>query len=232
MQKVFILSVGPGISAVNTKSLSYPSSRHPSRASTSSALPLQGPLRRLGVFRSVIGVRKLLHTAIRPDIVHAHYITSYGLAGALSGLHPFVATAWGSDALIAPEKSTLLRWMVRFSLGRADLVTSMADHMTELMIRRRYVHPDQVVTLPFGVDTGVFHLRRAHPLGREGTHSDREHSQIGRRFGDVDVLLRAIPGILKAAGKDVRFIVAGGGPLRSRYEGLAAYLGIESSVRV
>jgi UDP-N-acetylglucosamine:LPS N-acetylglucosamine transferase len=33
----------------------------------------------------------------KPDIVHAHYATSYGLLGALCGFKPFVLSVWGSD---------------------------------------------------------------------------------------------------------------------------------------
>jgi UDP-N-acetylglucosamine:LPS N-acetylglucosamine transferase len=39
---------------------------------------------------------KLLRTIKRfkPDIVHAHYATSYGLLGALCGFKPFVLSVW------------------------------------------------------------------------------------------------------------------------------------------
>jgi len=74
---------------------------------------------------------------ISPDILHAHYVTSYGLFGALAGKRPLIISAWGSDVLVAPEKSWLLRQIVRFSLSRANLVTSVAEHMTQIIIDRR-----------------------------------------------------------------------------------------------
>lgn len=40
---------------------------------------------------------------MEPDILHAHYVTNYGLFGALCNFNPFVITAWGSDILIVPE---------------------------------------------------------------------------------------------------------------------------------
>ena len=42
----------------------------------------------------------------RPDIIHAHYASSYGLLGALSNFHPFLISVWGSDVYNFPEKFT------------------------------------------------------------------------------------------------------------------------------
>src|SRR5881397_3103289 len=41
-------------------------------------------------------VRSLVRD-IAPDLLHAHYAGAYGLLGMLTGVRPFVVTAWGSD---------------------------------------------------------------------------------------------------------------------------------------
>src|SRR4249920_3185949 len=38
--------------------------------------------------------------AFRPDVVDAHFVPNYGLIGALTGVHPLVVSAWGSDLLV------------------------------------------------------------------------------------------------------------------------------------
>ena len=168
-------------------------------------------------------VRRLVQE-INPDILHAHYVTGYGLAAALTGRHPLVMTAWGSDVLIAPEQSWIYRQIVRFALGRADLVTSMAEHMTRLLIERRYAAADKIVTLPFGVDTDVF-----SPDQRTRQHGDGAPLVVSTRrlyHGlDVDVFIRAIPTVLKYY-PDARFVVVGDGPLRGQLEQLATDLGV------
>lgn len=95
---------------------------------------------------------------LKPDLVHAHYATetSYGLAGALSAWYPFVISMWGSDVLVQPEGSAIYRRMVQYSLSRADMVTSVADHMRDVVLQRRYCDPEKVVTIPFGVDVNLF----------------------------------------------------------------------------
>ena len=43
-------------------------------------------------------IKRLLQK-IKPDIIHAHYVWEYGIAGALTRFQPFVISAWGSDVL-------------------------------------------------------------------------------------------------------------------------------------
>jgi glycosyltransferase involved in cell wall biosynthesis len=184
--------------------------------------------RRLNILLNISRVRRLVDD-IRPDILHAHYVTSYGFAGALTGKHPYVATAWGTDVLIEPEKSWVYRQIVGFALRRADLVTSMAPHMTELLVTRGYAPADKVITLPFGVDTDVFNLNR-----RSRQHGNQPGIVVSTRrpdYGmDVDTFVRAIPAVLKAFD-NVRFIMTGEGPLRQNMEQLAGELGISDHIQ-
>jgi glycosyltransferase involved in cell wall biosynthesis len=183
--------------------------------------------RRLNILLNISKILRLVHQ-IRPDILHAHYVTSYGFVGSLTGTHPYIVTAWGSDVLIEPEKSWLYRRIVGFALGRADLVTSMAPHMTELMLRRKYAAEDKIVTLPFGVDTDVFNLER-----RTRPHGSRTAIVVSTRrpdYGlDVDSFVRAVPAVMKVF-EDTRFIVIGEGPLRKSIERLAADLGLAGRI--
>ncbi len=181
------------------------------------------PFHRLNILWNLGKVRRMVWQ-IRPDVLHAHYVTSYGFAGALTGRHPYVVTAWGTDVLIMPEVSRMYRQMVRFTLRRADLVTSMADHMTQLLLHRGYVTAEQVVTLPFGVDTNHFNLD-----SRSKPHGERPLKVVStRRLDagmDVDTLVRAIPLVMASIiDKPIRFIFAGDGPRRREIEGVARNL--------
>lgn len=179
--------------------------------------------RHLNILLQFGNVRRLVQE-IAPDILHAHYVTSYGLAGALTGKHPFVVTAWGSDVLVTPEESWIYRQMVCFALNRADLVTSMAEHMTQCIIERRYAVASRIVTLPFGVDTDVFNLNRRSR--QHGVGSGLVVSTRRLDYGlDVHLFIQAIPQVLKTF-PDTHFVVTGNGPFRSDLEQLAIDLGI------
>ena len=59
--------------------------------------------RKIGYLFTIYKVRKLIFS-IEPDIVHAHWATSYGLLAAVSGFHPLVISTWGSDIMDSPQK--------------------------------------------------------------------------------------------------------------------------------
>ena len=183
--------------------------------------------RHLNILLGILDIHKLIQK-LNPDILHAHYATSYGLAGALSDRHPFVVTAWGSDVLVMPEKSWVYRQIVRFVFGRADLITSMAPHMTEHLVKKGYAQADRIVNLPFGVDTNVFNLHK-----RPRLHTIQPCIVISTRrqdYGmDVDTLVRAIPAILKKY-ENTQFVITGEGPLRKSVEQLAGNLGIACNI--
>src|SRR6266849_6707153 len=69
---------------------------------------------------------------INPDLVHAHYVSDYGFLAALSRRHPLIVSAWGSDVLVDPGLSPITRQLVRWVLGRADLVTYDANQVRDV----------------------------------------------------------------------------------------------------
>ena len=83
---------------------------------------------------------------IRPQVLHAHYVVEYGFFAAVSGFHPLIVTAWGSDILVAAQASPLARAIARYTLCRADLVTSNNDYMTR-KICELGVPPEKVATV-------------------------------------------------------------------------------------
>ncbi len=81
------------------------------------------PVSRSGDWLWRVGAARRAVAALEPDLVHAHYVTSYGWLGARCGRRPLVITAWGSDVLVTPRRSALLRALTGWTLRQADLVT-------------------------------------------------------------------------------------------------------------
>ena len=92
---------------------------------------------------------------LAPDIVHAHYVTSYGTLAARCGRHPLVMTAWGSDLLVTPRQSALLRWLTGWTLRHADLVTGDSQDLVEAI--DAYGPRRPAVRIHWGADTARFH---------------------------------------------------------------------------
>ncbi|MFM2017263.1 MAG: hypothetical protein RL007_919 [Bacteroidota bacterium] len=143
-------------------------------------------------------VKKIL-AQIKPDILHAQYATSYGTVGALSGFHPYVITALGSDVLISPYQSKLYKWLLQYSLGKADWITAMADHMRDAMIGFLKTDARKVETVMFGIDPSIFNDQtRALPSGKFVITSTRNFEPVYNHkllFDAMQILRDSIPGI-------------------------------------
>lgn len=91
---------------------------------------------------------------LAPDIVHAHYVTSYGYLAARCGHHPLVMTAWGSDLLVTPHNHPWIRWLTGWILRRADLITGDSASLVEAA--RQYCPRAPVHEIHWGVDRARF----------------------------------------------------------------------------
>jgi L-malate glycosyltransferase len=159
------------------------------------------------------------------DIIHAHYATSYGLVGALVGRHPLIISAWGSDVLITPQQSRLARMAVLFALRRADLVTSMAHHMTRTLVTMG-VQEEKILTLPFGVDTEMFHPRSDSTRSED---TDVVCTRALEPIYNVEVLIRALAQAAKVL-PGIRCALIGDGTLRPALQKLATDLGLQRQI--
>ena len=112
------------------------------------------PVRRSVDWLRRVGEARRFVERLAPDIVHAHYISSYGYLAARCARHPLVMTAWGSDLLLTPRHSTLMRWLTGWTLRRADLITG--DSL-DLVAAAQAYHPRAPLhCIHWGADTAKF----------------------------------------------------------------------------
>ena len=172
----------------------------------------------------------------KPDILHAHYATSYGLIAALSGFHPYIISVWGSDVYEYPYKSFVNRFLVKKVLKSSDRILSTSNIMA-LQTKRFCDRPIGIT--PFGVDTGLF-----RPL--DGSTSvlgslPKEHKKsLPLTFGTVktlsykygiDLLIQAYSIFVKNNPSiDTRLVIAGKGKDRDSLENLAKRCHVSNKV--
>ncbi len=107
-----------------------------------------------------VSILKKIIKHFKPTILHAHYATSYGLVGALSGFKPFVLSIWGSDVYDFPTKSKLHKKVFQYNLNKADVLMSTSHVMKQEILK--YTKKEIVVT-PFGVNINTF-SKKENPL--------------------------------------------------------------------
>lgn len=100
-----------------------------------------------------VSILKKIIKHFKPDILHAHYATSYGLVGSLAGFKPFVLSVWGSDVYDFPRKSKLHKKIFQFNLKKANAILSTSHIMKAEL--GKYTGKEILVT-PFGVDVIKF----------------------------------------------------------------------------
>jgi glycosyltransferase involved in cell wall biosynthesis len=168
---------------------------------------------------------KQLLKEIQPDILHAHYATSYGVTGALCGFHPYVITALGSDVLISPKGSMIYRILLKFAFSKADWITAMADHMRNAMIDIG-VDPAKTDTVSFGIDPKIF-----NDEGRE-VSGDKFVITSTRNFEPVYNIPHLINAVAIAAEKipNIHLNMIGSGSLKNEIEELVKQKGLTNRV--
>lgn len=92
---------------------------------------------------------------VRPDWLAPHYLSSHGtlawLAVRWGGVHARIAgSAWGSDILVAPERSRLMRGLTRRVLQACTLATSDSAFMGQ---RMKALGAGELMVFPFGLET-------------------------------------------------------------------------------
>ncbi len=97
---------------------------------------------------------KRLIKQINPKIVNAHYITSHGFIAALirslfGVKFILVQSAWGTDILVTPNRSFLYKFITKYSLNKANIVTSDSEYMSNVI---KKLSKTKCVTFPFGLD--------------------------------------------------------------------------------
>lgn len=163
----------------------------------------------------------------KPDILHAHYASSYGFVGALSGFHPYIISAWGSDVFNFPKISPLHKWVFKFSLGRADKICSTSHIMKEEI--KNYTNND-ISVIPFGIDMDVYKPFHAHHVFNDDAIVIGTVKALEEKYG-IGYLLDAFALLRKRArGYCLKLLIVGKGSSEAMLKHKIKELGLEADV--
>ena len=183
------------------------------------------PLRaKFGYLFCLRSIRKLIKL-LQPDVLHAHWATSYGLAGALSGYHPYIISTWGRDVTDSPQESWLMKKILEYNLSKADAVTATSRMLADETAKYEY-NGKTIHHIPFGVDLSLF------PLAQEKKIKSRicigTVKALEEKYG-IEYLIRAFA-IAKSSEHEIRLLIVGDGSLKDQLKELVVELDIVDSV--
>lgn len=179
---------------------------------------------RLPYLMGITRIRQVLKE-IQPDILHAHYATSFGLLAVLSGFRPLVVSAWGSDVLVAPEKSFWLRQIVQLVLREADALTSDSAYMSFRMEELLNSEKKRLMTVTMGVSREWFDSIPDTEKDPWQIVSLRGHQEIY----NIDVIIRSMVEVIQVL-PEAKLVIAGEGPQTSSLKSLANSLGLDKNI--
>jgi glycosyltransferase involved in cell wall biosynthesis len=172
---------------------------------------------------------KKVKTVIRhfkPTIVHAHYATSYGLVGRLSGFHPFVISAWGTDVMRFPQQSNLNKKLLEKNFRKADVICATSATISSYIGQ---VLDKEVKVIPFGVDTELFSRGKKKEIFPEGTVVVGCIKSLENPYR-IDILIRAFAELQKETKEKLGLLVVGSGTKDQMLKDLSVELGISEKV--
>lgn len=182
-----------------------------------------GNFSKLTYLKALPKVKRIIRE-FKPDLLHAHFATSYGLLGALAGFHPYVLSVWGADIFDFPKKSFLHRALVNFNLSRADQILSTS----QVMARETAKYTRKPITVtPFGVDITNFAPAPAQSLFEPGDIVIGTIKALEVKYG-IDYLLKAFQLLKnKYPHWPLKLLIAGDGSQKKALEQLSRELAIE-----
>jgi glycosyltransferase involved in cell wall biosynthesis len=194
-------------------------------------------LETIGKARYLVHARRVraLVRRLRPDLVHALHLTSYGFLAGLSGFQPSIVSVWGTDVLEAPYLTPFHRWITKEALRRAGAITATGLRLAEATLP--FVPEGKGVSvIPYGIDLELFKPADRRERSSRQTANCKEPGVVVGAVARLspekgfDHLLRAIA-LLRDDGVGVNLVLAGDGPSRPALERLAGELSLGDRVR-
>lgn len=177
-------------------------------------------------------VRRLINK-IKPDVLDAHFIGINAYLAVVSGFHPLILTAWGSDILIIPKQNPLWRNLTKYAIRRADFLISWSSVIKEALLNFG-AQESRMSVVFLGVDTHQFNSTQREERLRQRLGASKSPIVISTRtlspLYSVDTLIQAIPLVL-AEIPETKFVIIGDGNQKDYLVKLAADKGIMNAVK-
>ena len=186
---------------------------------------------RLRVLSGVASLKKLIKQ-IKPDILIAYRITSYGYLAAKSGFHPLVLAAQNEQIVYLPNptylRKTFLKNCAKYAIKKANLIHSWGNNITK-GLKAFGAKDEKILTLHRGIDVNKFNLKSRNKVFDckkpifISTRTLAPEYLIDKLIEDFANLLEKIP--------EANLIIAGTGTEEGKLKQLASDLQISENIQ-
>ena len=162
--------------------------------------------------------------SFKPDILHAHYASSYGLIGFLTFFKPFVVSVWGSDVYDFPKLSPFHKLLIKLCLKRADKILSTS----ETMARETKLYTKKAIEItPFGIDLKEFKSKPQKSVFEAGDIVVGTVKTMSEKYG-IKYLVKAFAKVKDRHPElPLKLLLVGGGEQSEEIYELISKLGLK-----
>lgn len=218
----YFLNKGYDITCISFSNEKIEGTKHISIFENNTNISKKGLINKLAYLKKLKFIKEYIKKE-KPDILHAHYASSYGLLGSLCNYKPFIISAWGSDVFEFPKINFITKKILEFNLKSANIICSTSNIMAKEI--SKYTSKDIVIT-PFGVDTDKFKPNKSYMEKDNfviGTVKTLNHT-----YG-IDILIKAFY-LLAQKYTNISLKIIGDGDKKQDYIDLVSSLNIVDKV--
>lgn len=163
-----------------------------------------------------------------PDIVHAHYATSYGLLAILSRFKVVGVSVWGSDVYDFPKQNFLFKRLLEYIFTKATFICSTSYCMKNEALN--YTNKSIIVT-PFGIDVEKFNRQDNDlPFSNSNEITIGNIKALETKYG-AEILIKSFYEVVNHfPEKNFKLYLIGDGSQKENYVRLCSNLGISDHV--
>lgn len=183
----------------------------------------EGAFSKLKYLKALPKIKNIIKE-FKPDILHAHYASSYGLLGALSGFSPFIVSVWGSDVFSFPNKSFFHKEILKYNLSKADKILSTS----QVMAKETQLYTDKNIEVtPFGINMEQFKAMEVKSVFSKDDTVIGTVKTLEEKYG-IEYLIKAFKILSdKYPELPLKLLIVGGGSLEKELKQLTKDLKIE-----
>jgi glycosyltransferase involved in cell wall biosynthesis len=183
----------------------------------------EGSLTKIKYLKALPMLKNIIEN-FKPDIIHAHYASSYGLLGAISDFHPFILSVWGSDVFSFPKKSFIHKAILKYVLKKADKLLSTSH----VMVKETNIYTDKSIEVtPFGIDMKQFKPMDINDLFAEDDFVIGTVKTLEEKYG-IEYLIKAFKILSdKYQNMPLKLLIVGNGSLENKLKLLVKELNLE-----
>lgn len=185
----------------------------------------ESPFKKIKYITAIGEIKKLIKE-IQPDILHAHYASSYGLIGSLLNYHPYVISVWGTDIYDFPNGGIIQNKIIKHNLKNADYIFSTSKDMA----RETNKYTDKKVYItPFGVDMEFFKPKE-NLKSKDNSFIIGTIKTLEKKYG-IDYLIKGFKIVKdKNPNLHLKLKIAGSGSQLDNLKELVKELNLQDSV--